>query len=244
MTKPSRTLTGATIVATLALLPPLAAAQPNQPTAQGNFTRPESPGRPAVPNSGQDYTQAMERLFQAAQRLRESIQAMAQQPSGERRDRAMAQAREALLGTQQAMVQLPPELRTDQNYRDAEARAGEARRALGGDGQADPQRAQAAVDAILVLIPRLRDDAAKATPAAATGVPLARGTSLVGANLIGPGATMRWRGLKTCWWTRKATSAPRSSNGAVSSGSASAKRWCRSNASSSAPARTDAHGSP
>jgi len=188
MTKPNGLLTGTTIAATLALLPQFAAAQPAQPPAQGNFTRPENPGRPAVPDTGPDYTQAMERLFQAAQRLREAIQAMAQQPPGERRNQAMAQAREALLGTQQAMVQLPPELRTNQNYRDAEARAGEAQRALGGE-QADLQRAQTAVDAIIVLVPRLREDATKAsaaTQAGALGVPLARVTNLVGANLYGP----------------------------------------------------------
>ncbi len=188
MTKPNQILTRTTIAATLALMPQLASAQQSQPPAQGSFTRPDNAGRPAVPNTGLDYTQAMERLFQAAQRLRESIQAMAQQPPGERRNQAMAQAREALMSTQQSMVQLPPELRTNQNYRDAEARAGEAQRALGGE-QADPQRAQVAADAILVLIPRLREDAAKtasATPAAAPGVPLARVTSLVGTNLLGP----------------------------------------------------------
>jgi PRC-barrel domain len=188
MAKTNRVLTRTTIAASLLVLPGMALAQQNQPSTQGNFARPDNAGRPAVPNTGIDYTQAMDRLFQAAQRLRESIQAMAQQPPGERRNQAIAQAREALLGTQQAMIQLPPELRTNQNYRDAEARAGEARRALEGDGAtADPQRAQAAVDAILVLVPRLREDATKATPAAASsGVPLARVTSLVGNNLYGP----------------------------------------------------------
>lgn len=171
MTKPNQILTRAMIAATLALMPQLASAQQSQPPAQGSFTRPDNTGRPAVPNTDLDYTQAM-----------------AQQPPGERRNQAMAQAREALMSTHQSMVQLPPELRINQNYRDAEARAGEAQRALGGE-QADPQRAQVAADAILVLIPRLREDAAKtasATPAAAPGVPLARVTSLVGTNLLGP----------------------------------------------------------
>lgn len=189
MFKPNRALMGTTIGATLALLPQLAAAQPSQPpAASGAFTRPDDPGRPAVPDTAQDHTQAMERLFQAAQRLRGAVQEMAQQPPGERRNRAMAQARDALLGTQQAMVQLPPELRTGQDYRDAETRAGEAGRAL-GDGQgADPQRAQAAADAILVLVPRLRDDAGEAASAAAApGAPLARATSLLDTTLLGPG---------------------------------------------------------
>ena len=155
MTAPKRILTRTTVAATLVLLPHLAVAQQSPPPAQGAFTRPAEPGRPAVPNSGLDYTQAMERLFQAAQRLRESIQAMAQQPAGERRNQAMAQAREALLGTQQAMVQLPSELRTDQKYRDAEARLNETQQALQGD-QTDPQRAQRAVDAYLVLVPSIQ----------------------------------------------------------------------------------------
>lgn len=62
-----------------------------------------------------DYTKSMERLQQAAQKLREAVQAMAQQPAGERRNRAAEQARAALLETQQAMVTLPPELRTAQS---------------------------------------------------------------------------------------------------------------------------------
>jgi hypothetical protein len=67
-------------------------------------------GSSAQPN----YTKSMEKLQQAAQKLRESVQAMAQQPAGERRNQAAQQAREALLETQQAMVMLPPELRTAQ----------------------------------------------------------------------------------------------------------------------------------
>ena len=74
-------------------------------SGQGSFHRPETQGRPAVPNSDVDYTKSMERLFQAAQRLREAVQAMAQQPPGEHRNRAMDTAREALLETQQAMAQ-------------------------------------------------------------------------------------------------------------------------------------------
>jgi hypothetical protein len=68
------------------------------------------PGAGSQPN----YTESMERLRQAAQKLRESVQAMAQQPAGERRNQAAREAREALLETQQAMVMLPPDLRTAQ----------------------------------------------------------------------------------------------------------------------------------
>lgn len=56
---------------------------------------------------GPSYSQAMEKLQQAAQKLRESVQAMAQQPAGDRRNEAMAQARQALLDTQQAMINMP-----------------------------------------------------------------------------------------------------------------------------------------
>lgn len=61
-----------------------------------------------------NYTESMARLREAAQRLREAVQAMAQQPAGPRRSEAMQQANQALFDTQQAMLQLPPELRTSQ----------------------------------------------------------------------------------------------------------------------------------
>jgi len=57
-----------------------------------------------------NYSDSMARLQEAAQRLRESIQSMAQQPSGERRDAALEQAHKALFDAQQAMIQLPPEM--------------------------------------------------------------------------------------------------------------------------------------
>jgi len=57
------------------------------------------------------HSQSMDELMRAAQRLRESIQALAQQQPGAQRDLAMGAAREALHDTQQAMIQLPPELR-------------------------------------------------------------------------------------------------------------------------------------
>jgi hypothetical protein len=53
----------------------------------------------------------MERLQQAAQKLRESVQAMAQREPSARRDRAARKAREALLETQEAMADLPASLR-------------------------------------------------------------------------------------------------------------------------------------
>jgi hypothetical protein len=52
----------------------------------------------------------MDRLMQAAQRLREAIQAMATQPAGPHRNKAIKEANEALLETQQVMVTLLPAL--------------------------------------------------------------------------------------------------------------------------------------
>jgi hypothetical protein len=54
-----------------------------------------------------EYAKATDELKQAAQRLRDSIHAMAQQPPGERRNQAIEQANEAILEVNQAMVMLP-----------------------------------------------------------------------------------------------------------------------------------------
>ena len=59
-----------------------------------------------------NYTIAMDRLQQAAQKLREAVQAMAQQAPGDRRNAAMREAREAIVETQQAMIDLPPHMRS------------------------------------------------------------------------------------------------------------------------------------
>ena len=71
-----------------------------------------SAGNVVYPKSDVEYTRAMEELQKAAQRLRESIQSMAQQPVGEQRNQAIKQARQALYDTNQAIIQLPPEMRT------------------------------------------------------------------------------------------------------------------------------------
>ena len=64
-----------------------------------------------VQSSSPDYSKSMERLQQASQKLRDAIQAMAHEPAGERRNRAIGQVHEALFETQRAMIALPPELR-------------------------------------------------------------------------------------------------------------------------------------
>lgn len=58
------------------------------------------------------HTQSMQRLQQAADRLRQSIQALAEKPPGPDRERAISEAQDALMRTQQAMMALPPELRS------------------------------------------------------------------------------------------------------------------------------------
>jgi hypothetical protein len=64
-----------------------------------------------VVSTSPDYSEPMERLKQSTQKLREAIQAMAKEPAGERRNRAIEEANDALFETHRAMVALPPELR-------------------------------------------------------------------------------------------------------------------------------------
>ena len=92
-----------------------------------------------------NYGESMVRLQQAAQKLRESIQAMAQQPAGERRNAAVREAHEALLETQVAMIELPPEVRMgttgeQPNYTQSMARLKEAAQRLRDAVQAMAQQ--------------------------------------------------------------------------------------------------------
>ncbi len=70
-------------------------------------------GNPQLLVRSLDHTRSMEELLEAAQKLRETIQALAQQPPGPQRKAALDSARDALLLTQRAMVQLPAELRVE-----------------------------------------------------------------------------------------------------------------------------------
>jgi exonuclease VII small subunit len=89
-----------------------AMAQAQSPSQPGASAGTSSAAGATAPTN---YSQSMARLQQAAQKLREAVQAMAQQPPGPRRDAAAQQAREAIVETQGAMVALPPELRTGSN---------------------------------------------------------------------------------------------------------------------------------
>lgn len=62
-------------------------------------------------NSG--YNQELERLLKAAQGLRGTIQGLAQKQPGAQRTVAIAMAHQSLNLTNQAMSQLPPEMRAD-----------------------------------------------------------------------------------------------------------------------------------
>lgn len=73
---------------------------------------PSTPAAPMVIETHPVYTRSMQRLQDAAQQLRESIQAMAHKPPGPDRDRAIHEAQQALLRTQTAMTELPPEMRS------------------------------------------------------------------------------------------------------------------------------------
>jgi Beta/Gamma crystallin len=84
--------------------------QTSTPPAAAAASAPDKQSTSAS-SSDAEYNRSMERLTKAAQNLRAAVQAMAAQPPGQGRNAAMKQANDALLETQQAMVQLPPELR-------------------------------------------------------------------------------------------------------------------------------------
>lgn len=75
-------------------------------------TQPTRGAEPRQVGTQPQYSASMDRLLQAAQRLRETIQTLANAPAGDQRNAAIRTARAALLDTQRAMIDLPPELRT------------------------------------------------------------------------------------------------------------------------------------
>ncbi|WP_160935775.1 PRC-barrel domain-containing protein [Teichococcus coralli] len=155
-------LTSTALAAVVLLAPQLGMAQSSQPpprvqqggTAQGGAAAGHASGMQGSSGSSVAQpgdTQSMEELRLAAQRLREAMQAMAQQPAGDRRDQAMAQARDALLETQAAMIRLPADLRKTDAWREAQQRAGQAQASLNAR-QPDQQQAQQAVDQLTVSL--------------------------------------------------------------------------------------------
>ena len=77
-------------------------------SAGGGYT-----GGAVYPKSDAEYTAAMENLLKAGQRFREAIQSMAQLQQGPQRDQAIKDAQQALVDTNAAMIQMPPEMRTE-----------------------------------------------------------------------------------------------------------------------------------
>lgn len=84
--------------------------------AQAQVTRaaqpPSNPPVVAITAAPSTSSAEMQRLMASAQQLRDSIQALSQKTPGPERDLAIAKAQEALLKTQRAMLDLPPEYRT------------------------------------------------------------------------------------------------------------------------------------
>jgi hypothetical protein len=155
----------------------LSPVAPSQPP----YHRADTPGRPAIPDSDVQYSPAMQRLFQAAQRLRESVQDMAQQPAGPQRNEAMQTAEHALLATQEAMVQLPESLRVTKEYSDTQAQLEETHRLL-KDRTANPQQTQAATERFAEHLPQLQQKGAQQS----TGAPDSPSASATGGGQSGP----------------------------------------------------------
>lgn len=89
----------------------VAGAQSSSSAASGASQSTQSSG--TVISKEPVRTESMQKLTQAAQQLRESIQLMAQKKHpGADRDAAISQAQAALLDTQRAMLELPPEMRS------------------------------------------------------------------------------------------------------------------------------------
>ncbi|MBV1797484.1 hypothetical protein [Siccirubricoccus sp. G192] len=132
----------------------LALAQ-GQPGSMGTGPGSPSPQGQVITEPPPEPSLSMDRLQRATEDLRKAIQAMAEQPAGDRRNEAMRTAERAILETQESMVQLPASLRTSQEYRDTQAQFEETHRLL-RDRNSDPQQTKAAADRLAEHIPRLK----------------------------------------------------------------------------------------
>jgi hypothetical protein len=72
-----------------------------------------SPNKTGVYSATPIHSESMNALVRAAQRLRESVQSLAQKPAGAERDKTIELAKKALVDTQQAMIALPAEYRVE-----------------------------------------------------------------------------------------------------------------------------------
>ncbi len=83
-------------------LPPGMRADPT-PASNSN----SGSGATGLTGSQTDNAQSMEALKKSAEQLLKSVQAMVEEPAGERRDAAIKAAHRALYDTNQAMIELP-----------------------------------------------------------------------------------------------------------------------------------------
>ena len=96
----------AAVLATLA-----GASQAQVPGNPGVATPPSTRAAVVTTTTTTASSAAMQRLDATAQELRQAIGLLARKPPGAERDVALAEAQKALLKTQQAMIDLPPEYR-------------------------------------------------------------------------------------------------------------------------------------
>jgi hypothetical protein len=127
---------------------------PSSPSTSAPATAGKSPA--ATSYNEADYSRSMERLQKAAQGLREAVQAMATQPAGEGRNEAMRQANDALVETQKAMVQLPPELRKAAGTDASGGSGGSGKKAASAGSSAAKEPSATTINAkvpVLVMVP-------------------------------------------------------------------------------------------
>ena len=96
------------LITAIAFAAAAAAAQQGAPGEQSAAGTQQASGAHVT---SPDFSQSMDKLQQAARRLRESIQSMARKPAGPDREQAIKDAHDALFETQQAMLALPTQRR-------------------------------------------------------------------------------------------------------------------------------------
>jgi sporulation protein YlmC with PRC-barrel domain len=138
---------------------PASASGKSSPATGASSASPASSQGGSVVTTSPRYTEPMKRLQDAAQKLRESIQALAQAPVGEARERGIKQAHQALYDTNQAMIQLPPELRSQSRPPSGPAGATSTSGGSGGSSGAAISQAEynRAMDKLQKSAQQLRD---------------------------------------------------------------------------------------
>lgn len=78
---------------------------------------------PSVQSTSPTHTKEMDRLLEAAQKLRDATHELAQRAPTAQRNEAIRQANEAVLDTQRAMLDLPADMRTNADPKIGESEA-------------------------------------------------------------------------------------------------------------------------